>query len=121
LVKGVQATLGLKDQKDEEISDVKNDRRNGNREFDESENEREDKRNSPRKSCLLTFKDVEDSIDTFSSDNGKNVKRWIKDFEDTAKLCPWNDVQEMIYAKKMLRGSARLFVRYYGGGILNLP
>jgi len=55
---------------------------------------------------------VKDSIDTFSGDNGKNVKQWIEDFNETARLCGWNDVQKTIYAKRLLRGSARLFVRY---------
>lgn len=40
-----------------------------------------------RERCLLTFKDVEDAIDTFSGDDGKNVKQWIKDFDETANLC----------------------------------
>ncbi|KYN12093.1 hypothetical protein ALC57_15747, partial [Trachymyrmex cornetzi] len=53
-----------------------------------------------------TFKDVEESIDTFSGDDGKNVKLWIKEFEELAKLCKWNTVQKTIYAKRLLRGSA---------------
>lgn len=65
-----------------------------------------------RERCLLTFKDVEDAIDTFSGDDGKNVKQWIKDFDETASLCQWNDVQKTIYIRRLLRGSAKLFVRY---------
>lgn len=60
---------------------------------------------------MPTFKDVEESIDTFSGDEGKNVKLWIKEFEDLVELCEWNTVQKTIYAKRLLRGSVRLFVK----------
>lgn len=33
--------------------------------------------------CLLTFKDVEDSIDTFRGDDGQ----WTRDFDKIANLC----------------------------------
>lgn len=62
--------------------------------------------------CLLTFMDVEDSIDTFSGDDGKNIGQWIRDFDETANLCQWNNVQKTIYVKRLLRRSARLFVKY---------
>lgn len=54
---------------------------------------------------------MEESIDNFSGDDGKNVKLWIKEFENLAKLCEWNAMQKIIYAKKLLRGSAHLFVK----------
>ncbi|XP_029178535.1 uncharacterized protein K02A2.6-like [Nylanderia fulva] len=69
-----------------------------------------------RERCLLTFKDVEDAIDTFSGDDGKNVKQWIRDFDETASLCQWNDVQKTIYVRRLLRGSAKLFVKYEARG-----
>lgn len=50
----------------------------------------------------MTFKDVEDSVDTFSGDDGKNIKQWVKDFEETANLCRWNDMQKTIYVKRLL-------------------
>lgn len=58
------------------------------------------------------FKDVKDSIDTFNEDDGRNIKQWIRDFEETASLCEWSEVQKTIYAKKLLRGLARLFIKY---------
>jgi len=39
---------------------------------------------------MLTFKDVEDTIDKFSGDNGKNVNQWIREFDDLAKLYKWS-------------------------------
>lgn len=69
-----------------------------------------------REKCLLTFKDVEDSIDTFSSNDGKNFRQWIRDFDETANLCRWNDVQKTIYVKRLLHGSTKLFVKYEARG-----
>nr|XP_012220525.1 PREDICTED: uncharacterized protein K02A2.6-like [Linepithema humile] len=68
-------------------------------------------KNRRRSKFVPTFKDVEESIDTFSGDDGTNVKTWIKEFEDLVKLCEWNETQKIIYAKRLLRGSARLFIK----------
>lgn len=61
---------------------------------------------------LLTFKDVEGSLDKFSGDGDSNVQQWLDDFEEMALLCGWNDVQKIAYAKRLLEGSAKLFVNY---------
>lgn len=61
---------------------------------------------------LLTFRDVEEALSTFSGDDQMDIRQWIQEFEDMAKLCGWADVQRIIYAKRLLRGSAKLFVNY---------
>ncbi|CAL1680840.1 unnamed protein product [Lasius platythorax] len=60
----------------------------------------------------LTFKDVEDSIEIFSGDGKQNVQQWIDNFEETAELCGWTDVRKIVYAKRLLRGLAKLFVNF---------
>jgi len=60
----------------------------------------------------LTFKDVEDSLGTFSGDGTQNVRRWLTLFEETAEMCRWADAQKVIYAKRQLRGSAKLFANF---------
>lgn len=60
----------------------------------------------------LTFKDVEDAINNFSSNDGKNVNQWIREFEDLVKLCEWSPVHQTIYARQLLVGSARLFANH---------
>ena len=60
----------------------------------------------------LTYKDVEDTLETFSGDGTQNFNRWLKNFEETAELCSWSDVQKVIYAKRLLKGSAKLFVSF---------
>ena len=60
----------------------------------------------------LTYKDVEDALETFSGDGTQNLKRWLTNFEETAELCSWTDVQKVIYAKRLLKESAKLFVSF---------
>lgn len=117
LVEQLRAAILLDSQKDDEADQDDGDRDNAIT-SDESEDDggnnrrqRDDGARSNRM-CVLTFKDVEDSIDTFSGDDGTNVIQWIQNFEETASLCQWNEVQKMVYVKKLLRGSARLFIKY---------
>lgn len=60
----------------------------------------------------LTFKHDEDSLQTFSGDGKQNVRKWMEEFEETCEVCRWTEAQKIIYAKKLLRGSAKLFVSY---------
>lgn len=61
---------------------------------------------------LLTFKDVEGSLEKFSGDDHTNVQQWLDDFEEMAELCKWNEIQKIAYAKRLLDGSAKMFVSY---------
>lgn len=63
------------------------------------------------KSFALTFRDVEDSIRPFDGKEGYPVGKWIEDFEEIAELMGWNELQKLIFAKKSLRGIAKLFVQ----------
>lgn len=64
----------------------------------------------------MTFRDVEeDSIRTFSGDEKYPVARWIADFEEVAEVFGWTDIQRMIFAKKSLRGLAKLFIQGESG------
>ncbi|EFN62835.1 hypothetical protein EAG_00413, partial [Camponotus floridanus] len=61
---------------------------------------------------VLTFKDVEDALVTFSGDGTQSVQRWFVLFEETAELCFWTDAQKVVYVKRLLRGSAKLFANF---------
>jgi len=65
-----------------------------------------------RDQVILTYKDVEDALLTFSGDGTQNVKMWFTSFEETADLCRWTDVQKIIYAKRLIRGLAKLFANF---------
>jgi len=68
--------------------------------------------NNFQRNQFLTFRDVEESLETFSGDDKTNVTKWIEDFEEMAALCEWGDMQKMAYGKRLLRGSAKLFANY---------
>lgn len=61
---------------------------------------------------LLTFKNVEESMEKFSSDDHVSVKGWLKEFEEMANVCQWTDIQKVAYSKRLLAGSTKLFVKY---------
>ena len=91
------------------------------RSSDESDAATEEYRGSQREQSIdrrmpqrltMTFKDVEGTLDAFSPDDGRNIKRWIEEFEETALLCDWSDVHKAIYARRLLRGSAKLFISF---------
>jgi len=75
---------------------------------------RQNETRKSQKRQLLTFRDVEESIEAFSGDDKVDVTRWLRDFEEMAELCEWSDIyiQKVVYAKRLLRGSAKLFVNY---------
>lgn len=60
----------------------------------------------------LSFKGVEDLLQMFSGDGKQNVRKWLKDFKETSKVCLWPELRKIIYAKKLLRGATKLFVLY---------
>uniref|UniRef100_A0A6P7GGN0 Uncharacterized protein LOC114336875 n=1 Tax=Diabrotica virgifera virgifera TaxID=50390 RepID=A0A6P7GGN0_DIAVI len=59
----------------------------------------------------LTFRDVEESIRTFDGKDEYPVRKWIQDFEEVAEIIGWNDLQKLIFGKKLLPGLAKLFVQ----------
>ena len=68
-----------------------------------------------QKACtasVLSFRDVEDALELFSGDKGENVERWFESFEEVADTCMWSDGQKAVYARKLLRGSAKIFVSF---------
>lgn len=56
-------------------------------------------------------RDVEDTVSTFNGSDHFHITFWLDEFEQAAELFEWNPKQKFIYAKKLLRGSAKSFVR----------
>lgn len=61
-------------------------------------------------SSRFTIKDVEDSLTNFNGDDLYSIDDWINEFTDMSTLLKWDDLQRLIYAKRMLKGSAKKFV-----------
>lgn len=59
----------------------------------------------------INFQDVRESLNIFTGDDTHSVLKWIADLEEMRTVCSWSDVELFIYAKRLLSGTAALFVR----------
>lgn len=60
---------------------------------------------------MFSFRDIEGSLNTFSGSDNFHVEYFIKEFEQQARMLRWNDEQKVVYAKRLLRGHAKMLVR----------
>lgn len=60
---------------------------------------------------ISAFMDVPKCMSTFSGDDDLGIKRWLMKFEEMSNLHNWTNTQRVIYAKTLLRGSAKSFVK----------
>lgn len=60
---------------------------------------------------VFSFRDVEDSIRYFSGEDSYTVDDFVTDFEENRVLLQWDDLETFIFAKKSLRGLAKMFVQ----------
>jgi len=110
---------------EEKTEESKDDERENNSETDNKESDCESEthevnkrqrhrkeKQAPRTSNLFSIKDVENSIAHFSGDDKLSVEKWLGDFEDLSALLDWNELQKIIYCKRMLQGSAKQFITY---------
>lgn len=58
----------------------------------------------------MRFEDVEKSFKTFDGSKSMNVSKWISNFEEQADLLELNNFQRFVYAKRLMRDTAKLFV-----------
>ncbi|KAJ0178585.1 hypothetical protein K1T71_005360 [Dendrolimus kikuchii] len=62
----------------------------------------------------ISFSDLEKSMTPFTGDDTYPITNWLTDFNDTANLMEWNNLEKLIYAKRLLSGTAKLFLRSLG-------
>lgn len=67
--------------------------------------------NPPVAQNMFSFRDIEGSMNTFSGTDNYHVEYFIKEFEQQARMLRWNDEQKVVYAKRLLRGHAKMLVR----------
>lgn len=70
--------------------------------------------NSTTRHPRISFHDVERATVPFTGDDTYPLQTWLEEFEEMAILMEWTDVEELIYAKRLLQGTARLFLRSLG-------
>lgn len=60
-------------------------------------------------SVSIHFKDVQDYLPTFSG--AEDVCAWVVEFETSSQLFKWHELHKLIYAKRVLQGAAKAFVK----------
>jgi len=65
----------------------------------------------PTVSSRFTLRDVQDSISSFSGTETEDVNHWLSEFDDVAITVGWNNLQRFIYAKQLLKGAAKLYIK----------
>ncbi|XP_039968982.1 uncharacterized protein LOC120780799 [Bactrocera tryoni] len=63
----------------------------------------------------FTLRDVEDSMTSFKGTGRPSFEQWLEDFEANASAVHWNELQKFIYAKQLLKGAAKIFIRSQRG------
>jgi hypothetical protein len=56
--------------------------------------------------------EIVESMCTFSGDDDVSLESWLSKFEEMSDLHDWTDAQRIMYAKRLLRGSAKSFIEY---------
>ena len=115
----LQAALEEEDASSKEESDYESETE------DDEEDERERRRNArdvhkncdkcrrkTRRRTTLSFQNVQDALDVFTGENNENINQWFKTFGETASMYMWTEEQKVIYTKKLIKGSAKIFVNY---------
>lgn len=60
---------------------------------------------------VFPFRDIEGSLNSFSGDDDYAVEKWIEDVNEASVGVGWNDAQKVVYAKKLLSGTAKQSLR----------
>lgn len=62
--------------------------------------------------CKRLKADIRKTYDEDSKKSESEEECWLINFEETAELCQWTKAQKVIYAKRLLSGSAKLFANF---------
>lgn len=63
----------------------------------------------------FTLKDVEGSVNKFDGSNSMDIEQWVTELEECAMTVQWSDLQLFVYAKQLLVGAAKSFIRSQRG------
>lgn len=79
---------------------------------DDNDDDNVSSQNGYRKAATfaMNYRGVQDSIRSFDCTGSCAVERWIADFEDIATLFNWSNLERLVFAKKSLKGLAKLYV-----------
>ncbi|XP_070855345.1 uncharacterized protein [Drosophila suzukii] len=66
-------------------------------------------------SSRFTLRDIQDSVSSFSGSEQDDVNHWLSEFDDVAITVGWHNLQKFIYAKQLLIGAAKLYIKSTSG------
>ncbi|XP_058985239.1 uncharacterized protein LOC131805713 [Musca domestica] len=58
----------------------------------------------------MNFRDIEDTIRNFDGSKNLSIRSWLEEFEENARVMCWDEFQMFIFAKRSLKGLAKLFI-----------
>uniref|UniRef100_A0AAG5DSK9 RNA-directed DNA polymerase n=1 Tax=Anopheles atroparvus TaxID=41427 RepID=A0AAG5DSK9_ANOAO len=58
----------------------------------------------------LNFNDVKDAVNPFAG-RGESITTWVHEFEEQCAVFGWSELHKLVYAKRLLEGPARAFIR----------
>ncbi|GBO45647.1 Retrovirus-related Pol polyprotein from transposon 297 [Araneus ventricosus] len=68
-------------------------------------------RSSVAQNTVINYSDIESAISKFNAESHENIANWLDHFENISQLFSLSDLQKFIFAKRLLGGTAALFVR----------
>lgn len=60
---------------------------------------------------MFSFRDIEESLNSFSGEDAYTVRKWITDFDRSSIAFKWSELQRFVYGQKLLKGTAKRFFR----------
>uniref|UniRef100_T1I7J4 CCHC-type domain-containing protein n=1 Tax=Rhodnius prolixus TaxID=13249 RepID=T1I7J4_RHOPR len=58
----------------------------------------------------FSSRDIEESLRPFTGEDNYTINLWLTDFEELAQVMRWQELEKWVFAKKSLKGLAKLFV-----------
>ncbi|XP_052889032.1 uncharacterized protein LOC128297433 [Anopheles moucheti] len=68
------------------------------------------RRCAPRRMKVYSFRDMEESIESFGAEEGEDVRLWLMQLKSVCKSARWDNEQQLIMCRKKLTGTAKRFV-----------
>lgn len=59
----------------------------------------------------FSFNDIDNALHKFTGNGNYRVENWLDEFEDYATMFNWNELQKLIYAKRAITDTAKMFLR----------
>jgi len=59
----------------------------------------------------ISFQDDRESLNLFTGDDTYSITKWIADLEEMRDVYNWSDVELFVYRKRLLSGTAALYIR----------